>query len=108
MEHDLVVDELRPQHPGDLPPDPVASTALWMAAERARESARPDHLFDDPLAARLATANSVLLADVSGRPPSGIPHMATWFARLEKAGMNRIFATDDPEGLFASHGWQAH
>jgi len=34
--------------------DPVAGTALWTAADRARESARPDRLFDDPLAAVLA------------------------------------------------------
>ena len=34
--------------------DPVAATARWVAAERARESARPDALFTDPLADRLA------------------------------------------------------
>ncbi|MFI8423901.1 class I SAM-dependent methyltransferase [Streptomyces sp. NPDC085479] len=32
----------------------VAKTALWTAAARARESARPDRLFDDPFAAVLA------------------------------------------------------
>ena len=32
----------------------VADTALWIAAYRARETARPDALFRDPLAARLA------------------------------------------------------
>ncbi|MFI1418631.1 SAM-dependent methyltransferase [Streptomyces sp. NPDC020731] len=32
----------------------VARTALWTAAARARESSRPDRLFTDPLAARLA------------------------------------------------------
>jgi methyltransferase (TIGR00027 family) len=32
----------------------VADTALWVAAYRARESSRPDALFRDPLAARLA------------------------------------------------------
>jgi methyltransferase (TIGR00027 family) len=57
--------------------------------------------------AHLASARSVLLADVSGRTPSGLPYVATWLARLEEAGMNRRFATDDPEGLFAAHGWQA-
>lgn len=34
--------------------DPVAGTARWTAAMRALESARPDRLFDDPLAATLA------------------------------------------------------
>jgi methyltransferase (TIGR00027 family) len=34
--------------------DPVARTARWTAAERARESARPDRLFNDPLAEVLA------------------------------------------------------
>ena len=32
----------------------VADTALWIAAYRARETARADALFRDPLAARLA------------------------------------------------------
>jgi methyltransferase (TIGR00027 family) len=35
-------------------PDAVSLTALWMAAERARETARPDRLFDDPYAEALA------------------------------------------------------
>lgn len=35
-------------------PNPIAPTSRWMAAARARESARVDHLFDDPLAAALA------------------------------------------------------
>ncbi len=34
--------------------DQVAVTAQWMAAERARESGRPDRLFDDPYAEVLA------------------------------------------------------
>ncbi|MFT3764061.1 MAG: SAM-dependent methyltransferase [Minicystis sp.] len=34
--------------------DPVASTAHWVAAARARESQRPDALFQDPFAAALA------------------------------------------------------
>lgn len=37
-----------------LPIDPVAQTSRWMAAARARESRRPDALFDDPLAAAFA------------------------------------------------------
>ena len=34
--------------------DPVVLTSRWMAAARARESERPDRLFNDPLAAALA------------------------------------------------------
>ncbi len=43
--------------------DPVAGTARWTAAERARESARPDRLFDDPLAAVLAGEPGQALAE---------------------------------------------
>jgi O-methyltransferase involved in polyketide biosynthesis len=32
----------------------ISDTARWIAAYRAIESARPDALFDDPLADRLA------------------------------------------------------
>lgn len=39
----------------------VAKTALWTAAARARESRRPDRLFEDPLAARLAGHEGVKL-----------------------------------------------
>jgi methyltransferase (TIGR00027 family) len=47
-------------HPSDTVPgtdgalDPVATTARLTAAARARESARPDRLFTDPFAERLA------------------------------------------------------
>jgi methyltransferase (TIGR00027 family) len=40
----------------------VADTALWIAAYRARETARADALFRDPLAARLAGAKGARLA----------------------------------------------
>jgi methyltransferase (TIGR00027 family) len=35
--------------------DPLAQTALWTASMRAREQAREDRLFEDPLAQLLAT-----------------------------------------------------
>jgi O-methyltransferase involved in polyketide biosynthesis len=35
-------------------PGAVTRTALWIAAARARESARPDRLFNDPWSAALA------------------------------------------------------
>jgi methyltransferase (TIGR00027 family) len=40
-----------------LPAVPLAVTARWIAAVRAQESRRPDRLFDDPWAARLAGAD---------------------------------------------------
>jgi methyltransferase (TIGR00027 family) len=50
-----VANEREPQErdSGHLPPD-VCDTARWAAAYRELESARPDALFADPLAARLA------------------------------------------------------
>lgn len=69
------------------------------------EEPQVHHLLDT--LASLAGSGSVLLADLSGRTPVDAPYMATWFARLEKAGMSRRFATNDPAGLCAAHGWQA-
>jgi methyltransferase (TIGR00027 family) len=40
----------------------VADTAFWIAEMRARESARPDALFSDPLAARLAGERGAVIA----------------------------------------------
>jgi methyltransferase (TIGR00027 family) len=41
----------------------VTDTAFWVASYRAKESARPDALFHDPLAARLADARGRDIAD---------------------------------------------
>jgi methyltransferase (TIGR00027 family) len=57
--------------------------------------------------AEIAFPGSVLLADVSGPSPAGTPHVGSWTARLEKAGIHRRFTTNDPEGLCASTGWTA-
>jgi len=45
----------------------VSDTARWVAAYRARESARPDALFRDPLAERLAGARGHAIAAVAPR-----------------------------------------
>jgi O-methyltransferase involved in polyketide biosynthesis len=50
--------------------DPVARTARWTAAERARESARPDRLFEDPLAE--------VLAGEPGRALAASNYPVTW------------------------------
>lgn len=47
--------------------DPIAGTARWTAAVRARESERADRLFDDPLASILAGAEG--FAQLERQPP---------------------------------------
>lgn len=44
----------------------VTGTAYWIAAARAKESARPDRLFEDPYAARLAGERGRELLALSG------------------------------------------
>jgi methyltransferase (TIGR00027 family) len=53
---------------------PVSRTALWMAAARARESERPDRLFYDPLARRLAGADG---EELMARMEAGLPENPT-------------------------------
>ncbi len=55
----------------------------------------------------LAAAGSSLLADVIGRSFLDSPWMRQWLAALAASGSPWRFATDDPEGLLAQHGWQA-
>jgi len=51
----------------------TAGTARWIAAARARETSRPDRLFDDPWAAELAGAEG--FAMLTAREPSGTPNV---------------------------------
>lgn len=51
-----------------IPPG-VGRTALGVARIRAAESARPDRLFDDPLAAAFAAAAPADQASIDGQPP---------------------------------------
>jgi methyltransferase (TIGR00027 family) len=57
--------------------DHVARTARWTAAERARESARPDRLFEDPLAEVLAGDQGRALATTMAGEEGG---ENPWFA----------------------------
>jgi methyltransferase (TIGR00027 family) len=57
--------------------DSVARTARWTAAERARESARPNRLFEDPLAEVLAGEKGRGLATSMARYGGG---ENPWFA----------------------------
>jgi len=45
----------------------VSDTARWVAVYRAWESARPDRLFSDPLAARLAGEQGEAIAAMAPR-----------------------------------------
>ena len=47
--------------------DAVATTAQWMAAVRARETERPDRLFEDPLAEVLAGPEGFHLGQILER-----------------------------------------
>ena len=51
----------------------VSDTAYWIAHHRAAESARPDALFRDPLAGRLAGERG---RDIAAAMP--VPHMIGW------------------------------
>lgn len=56
---------------------PASRTALWVAAYRARASARPEPLLRDPWAAALAGPDGQALA--TGMDPN-TPHMELWIA----------------------------
>jgi methyltransferase (TIGR00027 family) len=56
----------------------VADTALWVAYFRARESERPDALFRDPYAQRLAGERGLEIANTL---PEGNKHEWAWVAR---------------------------
>ncbi|WP_171166987.1 SAM-dependent methyltransferase [Streptomyces sp. I05A-00742] len=70
--------------------DPVATTARMTAALRARESERPDRLFDDPLAATLAGDTGRELAERAGEVQA-IPVRTRFFDDL----LLRVTAGDD-------------
>src|ERR1700678_4742448 len=56
----------------------IAATALWVAYFRARETERPDALFRDPYAARLAGERGF---DIAKTLPEGNKHEWAWVAR---------------------------
>lgn len=64
------------------PASAVAGTAYWIAAVRARESRRPDRLFDDPYAATLAGDRGPAVMAASERVSGEnqfIPVRVRWF-----------------------------
>jgi methyltransferase (TIGR00027 family) len=56
----------------------ISDTALWAAVYRARETDRPDALFRDPLARRLAGARGEQIADTL---PAGSQNTWAWVTR---------------------------
>lgn len=64
--------------------DPVSQTARWTAAARARESSRPDRLFDDPWAARLAASGGFVFLDLTS-PDGHNPYIAVRTRWLDDA-----------------------
>jgi methyltransferase (TIGR00027 family) len=56
--------------------DRIAQTSLWTAAARARESARPDRLFEDPFAAALAGPEGFALLDAEPPESRDNPYIA--------------------------------
>jgi methyltransferase (TIGR00027 family) len=56
----------------------ISDTALWVAYFRARETQRPDALFHDPFAERLAGERGVEIANTL---PAGNKHDWAWVAR---------------------------
>jgi methyltransferase (TIGR00027 family) len=77
--------------------DAVARTARWTAASRARESARVDRLFDDPLAHGLAGDEGYALLDAEPAQTAGNPLLPIrtrffddWLERVAAHGVRQL------------------
>jgi O-methyltransferase involved in polyketide biosynthesis len=86
---------------------PVAATAVAIAAERAAESARPDRLFDDPLAARFVAATTP--AGERPAPPLGetVPVMAGYVALRTRWFDDRLLASGCEQVVLLGAGLDA-
>jgi methyltransferase (TIGR00027 family) len=69
----------------------VSDTALWVAAYRDRETARPDALFHDPLAGRLAGEKGRKIAETVGRG-NYVAWMIAVRTRIIDAFINELIA----------------
>ena len=81
----------------DAAMDPIARTALLTAADRARESRRPDRLFDDPLAEVLAGEQGGAFLDAVPREASTNRVMAIrtrffddWLGDVTRQGIRQV------------------
>jgi methyltransferase (TIGR00027 family) len=63
----------------------VADTALWVATYRAQESERPDALFHDPMAARLAGERGIKIA--ASMP---FPKIMNWILVIRTVAIDRL------------------
>jgi methyltransferase (TIGR00027 family) len=77
----------------DGSPEGVGETAIGAAMMRARESGRPDHLFEDPFAAPLVEAAAPAFAD--GPSPADNPSLAQLEAEFEVSVAVRTRFYDD-------------
>ena len=71
----------------------VSDTALWIAAVRARESRRPDAVFQDPLAGFLAGTRGPAIARAMPRPA-----MVHWAVVARTCAIDRLIAHVVAEG----------
>jgi len=58
----------------------VTATARWAAAQRARESQRPDRLFSDPFASHLAGPEGALALELSEKANTRHAETAAYIA----------------------------
>jgi len=71
----------------------VSDTALWVAVYRAQESARPDPLFRDPLAAVLAGERGKQIADAMP-----YPRIMNWFLVIRTVALDRLIQAAIEQG----------
>ena len=72
----------------------ISDTARWAAYFRARETERPDALFRDPYAERLAGQHGV---DIANTLPQGTQHAWAWVARTYL--FDHFIAQELPQGV---------
>jgi hypothetical protein len=72
----------------------VSDTAFWVARHRANESARPDALFHDPLAARLAGERG---AEIARTLPNA--HMTGWAVVMRTLIIDELILSAIAQGV---------
>lgn len=69
----------------ETPISHISDTALWIAGYRAQETARPDAIFNDPLANKLAGERGVEMVRVT--PKS---HLMAFAMAIRTTGIDRL------------------
>ena len=88
----------------DCPSDPVARTAVLVAAKRAKESARDDRC---ARVDALSAPGSVLLDAVVGKTLREAPFIAALRQSMAEQGSPWLFGTDAPGALVEDRGWSS-